>query len=61
MITDLKIVYKLDKGRLNTKLDKELRSFITEKYGLEGLEWTGQGYDLEAKERDITFIKKEGE
>ena len=58
MINSLTITYKLDKGRLNTKLDKELTSFITEKYGLE---WTGTGYDLINKERDITFIKKVGE
>ena len=58
MINSLTITYKLDKGRLNTKLDVELLKFITEKYGLE---WTGQGYDLVDKERDITFIKKVGE
>ena len=58
MINSLTITYKLNKSEINSVLDKELTSFITEKYGLE---WTGQGYDLINKERDITFIKKVGE
>ena len=58
MINSLTITYKLNKSEINSVLDKELTSFITEKYGLK---WTAQGYDLENKERDITFIKKEGE
>ena len=58
MINSLTITYKLNKSEINSVLDKELTSFITEKYGLE---WTGTGYDLINKERDITFIKKVGE
>lgn len=52
------IMYDLDDGGLDTKLDKELKKFIIEKYGLE---WTGQGYDNVDKERDIMFEKKVGE
>ena len=53
----VKVVYKDDDGDLLhtglTEFDDKIAAFFK---GL-GFEWTGQGFDLQKKERDISFVK----
>ena len=48
----LKVIYK---EKININLDKRIQGFF-EKLGFE---WVGQGFNLETKERDISFIMPE--
>ena len=53
-LTKVKVIYKLEKGRLNSKLDREIEKFF-KSYGLE---FDGSGFDFTTEERDLYFYSK---
>lgn len=48
----IKVIYK-------GKLDRDTDDKITRAMKKEGFIWTGQGFNFESKERDITFKARE--
>lgn len=54
-MTKLRVIYKDDRKKLDTELDNKIQHFFAEI----GFEWTGQGFDMESQERDISFVKED--